>query len=152
VLHPVPNVGEGWYLVTAMLQPDTQRPPFLAILSSEQDGVSRTAVAGATEADDTAGVSVHDAFFRADEILQEDAGQICEELRLFSGFLRCAIEAGVAERATASMSKQESTDVRAALARTVNSLIGNRSRLRGLPSVDELRIALRLLNSLHPAA
>ena len=103
-LPPVPNIGAAWFLVTAMLQTDPARSPFLVLLSSEQDGLRREGCSGPgrSEEDDAARLTAANVFFRADEILQEDATRVSGQLSHFAALLRKAIAAGVARGDPAS--------------------------------------------------
>jgi alkylation response protein AidB-like acyl-CoA dehydrogenase len=153
-LPALPNVGPALYLVTALLQPDVGRPPCLALLGSDQDGLVRQAVPApdAVEGDDSAALSANNVFFRADEILQEDATTIVGELARFATFLRCAIDAGRARRAVEALGASAGAGATAALARTVSGLLRPGRSRRGLPGADELRTAARSLQRLHAAA
>lgn len=155
-LHAVPNVGEGWYLVTALLQPKAARAPYLVLLNSEQDGLVReSANLGGVDADDFAALSARDVFFRADEILHEDNTQIRGELMRFAAYLRCAIDAGRARSAVESMEGAAGANGRATLARTVDTLLRPTSHARSarkLPGIEELRSVARSLRSLHDPA
>ena len=149
-LHPVPNVGEGWYLVTALLQLRRDRPPSLALLSSEQDRLHR-APSGSSEGDDCATLTADDVFFRGDEILQEDAGQQAAYLRRFATFLRCAIAAGIAKQAVQRMDTGPRTAGRATLTRTINQLLRGLQG-RNLPAGLDLQVASSVLDRLGTAA
>ncbi|MBA2965149.1 MULTISPECIES: hypothetical protein [Ramlibacter] len=145
-LHPVPNVGETWYLVTALLQTTPHHAPHLALLSSEQDGLTREPVTrGAVDGDDTAMISVKKVFFRPEEILQENSTEIHEHLARFATFLKCAIQAGEVRRTVEHMSGDTGADARATLARTVNQVMRPAKHARWLPEMHELHAASRSL-------
>lgn len=145
-LHPVPNVGESWYLVTALLQLRRDRPPSLALLSSEQDRLHR-APGGSTEDDDRAALMADDVFFRGDEILQEDVGKQAAYLGRFATFLRYAISAGIAQRVVQRMEKEQRNTEQATLTRTVNELL-RAVQGRRLPSGPDLQAASSVFDRL----
>jgi len=149
-LHAVPNLGESWYLVTALLQLRRDRPPSLALLSSEQDRLHRVP-SGSTENDDRAALIADDVFFRGDEILQEDAGKQAAYLGRFAAFLRCAISAGVAKGAVLRMDKGQRSTAQATLTRTVNELL-RAVQGRSLPAGLDLQVASSVLERLGAAA
>jgi len=150
-LPVVPNVGAGWYLVTALLQTQATRSPFLVLLSSEQDGMHCESVAAphAVQGDDSAALRASDVFFRADEILQEDASRISPYLERYSAFLRCAVKAGGALRAADQLDTGARAEARARVTRSANMLLDAVGGNACLPSDGELRTALA---SLHQEA
>lgn len=146
----VPNVGEAWFLITALVQSGRESAPFLAILRSEDDGIVREPASSDVTGDDTAKIAAHNLFFRADEILQQDASRSFDHLRRFSGFLRCAIATGEAEQALESMETSASTDAGAELRRVVDGLIRPAMRSNRIPPAEDLRVASRTLRALRP--
>ena len=149
-LHPVPNVGESWYLVTALLQLRRDRPASLALLSSEQDRLHR-APSGSAESDDCAALIADDVFFRGDEILQEDLGKQAAYLGRFATFLRCAISAGTARHTVQRMDKGQRITGQATLTRTINELL-RAVQGRSLPAGLDLQVASSVLERLAGAA
>lgn len=146
---PVPNVGEEWFLITAAVQPCSGGAPFLAILRSEDEGIAREPASSDATGDDTASITARNVFFRADEILQQDALQKLDHLRRFSGFLRCAIEAGEAQQALESRETGTATEAAAEIRRTVDRLIQPVMRSGHLPAMEDLCVASRTLRSLR---
>ncbi|HSW20901.1 MAG TPA: hypothetical protein VLJ86_27010 [Ramlibacter sp.] len=146
-LHPVYNVGERWYLVTALLRLGQDSPPGLVLLSSEQDGLHRVPHGGADEGDDHAALTAEDVFFRGDEILQDDVGKHAEHLRQFAALLRCAISAGAATRAAMSMPARERAATQAMVARTVAVLMGAMQEHERMPAMGQLSDACAVLDA-----
>jgi alkylation response protein AidB-like acyl-CoA dehydrogenase len=147
VLHPVPNVGRHWYLVTGLLRMQAARAPSLVLLSSEQDGMHRSPANffGNDERDEYAGVAARGVFVRGDEILHEDAWQVVPYLRRFSLFLRCALAAGAAKRVLQHVGGTERLQRHATLTRTIDGLLRDVAGRTRLPDVVDLRTSFALL-------
>jgi hypothetical protein len=132
------------------VQPAPQSGPFLAILRSEDDGIVREPASSDVIGDDTATITARNSFFRADEILQQDALQLLDHLKRFSQYLRCAIAAAEAEQALESVETSAGTDAGAELRRVVDRLIRPVMRPGRVPSAEDLRVASRTLRALRP--
>lgn len=104
------------------------------------------------EGDDSAALRMRNVFFRPDEILHEEAGEIFDQLNHFSMFLRCAIEAGGSRRAVEDLPGEAGADARATLSRTVNTMVRPARDSGGLPAINEHRKAAGSLRFLQAAA
>lgn len=122
-LHPAHNIGEDWYVVTALLRPAPGAPPSLVLLTSEQDGLHRMPVGENDYGDDLAVVSANNVFFRGDEIIQDDVSAKSGYLTRFGAFLRCAIAAGEANEVITRNQGRDFAARRDAIDRTVNNLL-----------------------------
>lgn len=152
-LHPLPNVGAHWYLVTALLRLHPLRAPGIVLLSSEQDGLRRGPGddGQAVDGDDCAALTASGVYCRGDEVLHEDATQIAGPLRRFAFFLRGAIAAGAALRTLEDLPAVRRNGVKASLTRTVDTVLRAVAGASRLPQDPQLAAACAWLAALHAA-
>jgi len=138
-LHPTPNVGESWYLVTTLLQLHAAGPPSLVLLCSEQDGLHRAAhdLAGVS-GDDSARLVATGVFLRGDEVLHEEATQISPYLQRFALFLQSAISTGILRRTFEGMATGHRADLEARVMARVDAVLRSVASARRLPEGPEL--------------
>lgn len=130
----LPNVVADGFLISAPVQFEAEKPLAAVLLSSEEDGIERCAeeLEGYEDAN-RASVSVSDVIVREDEIIDGDGCALSRAVRGVSMVLRCALAAGVAKLAMASMEERALRDEQA---RTLGAAV------RDLESLTESRMAL----------